>query len=416
MGAYTPEFIKESTAGSHVAVWGEPQFTKFGMLIFTAIFGFFGLHHVLLRSPLTGLLCMIVNFMTLGYWYFFDLAQLWETSADDLNKYGLGSPFLWQFGVAVGMWKGGELKVRENGTLISTLNQAGGGSNVPVPAPVAAAVAAPVAAPAAAPSAVGPNSIHPPDEKEKEKEKVPVTGELATTAGGLMELTLKIIIGWLLSRRPDQAPKEYEDRKDPPSPWITLMFILAMPFGPVASIIAGDYWNALFHCNPLFYIYAIIETVYILLFPMEVFINGLSRPFPYTQIFSSIDIDGQSPNIQRSKQIPQKPEDAQKAVQPFIDFAKYLMALVEGILPYIPFSLGRGANKAAEGVADIGKAAILSAKARPVQKGGGAGSDAPDTIAIGIVGAVLLGGLFLGLGRSNVFQGNDDSPPNAGAV
>jgi hypothetical protein len=330
--------------------------------------------------------------LTLGYWYWFDLVQLWETSPEDLNTYGLNSPFLWQFGVAVGMWKGEAPKTRKDGTIISELNQRGGTSPSPSPSK---------------------------DASDKEGEKTPPTGELATTAGGLMELTIKIILSWLLSKRDDQKPKEYEDVKDPPSPWITLMFILAMPFGPVASIIAGDYWNALFHCNPLFYIYAIIETVYITLFPMEVFINGLARPFPFPQIFSSIDIDGQSPNIQRSKSIPQKPEDAEKAIKPFINFAKYWMALVEGILPYIPFSLGRGANKAAEGVADIGKAAVLTAKAaaHPVQKGGALrDTDTPDSIAIGIVGAVLLGGLFLGLGRSNVFQGKDDSPPNTRAV
>ena len=128
MGSFTPDFIKEAVSGSHVAVWGEPQYSKCGMLLFTLVFGYFGLHHFMLRSPLTGILCYIVNLYTGGYWYLFDMLQLYETTVDDLNKYGLGSPFLCQFGIAVGMWEGGTVKTDEEGRVISdAIYQKGGG-------------------------------------------------------------------------------------------------------------------------------------------------------------------------------------------------------------------------------------------------------------------------------------------------
>jgi hypothetical protein len=88
---------------SRIDFWKQPQYTRKGMLIFTVLFGFFGLHHFLLRSPQTGLLLLIANVVTLGYCYFYDIVQLTSTSVDDLNEYGMSLPWS-AAGIAKGMW------------------------------------------------------------------------------------------------------------------------------------------------------------------------------------------------------------------------------------------------------------------------------------------------------------------------
>lgn len=89
--------------------WGEPQYTRKGMLVFTVLFGAFGLHHLMLRSPQTAVLFFFANIFTLGYCYWFDVLQLAGTPTKDLNKYGMALP--WQAaGIAQGMWQCGEPK------------------------------------------------------------------------------------------------------------------------------------------------------------------------------------------------------------------------------------------------------------------------------------------------------------------
>ena len=88
--------------------WKKPQFTRTGMWWFTLIFGFIGLHHFILRSPQTGLIFIILNFLTLGYPWLYDLIQLSSTSSgglgtEHLNKYGMDHPW-GAMGLAQGMW------------------------------------------------------------------------------------------------------------------------------------------------------------------------------------------------------------------------------------------------------------------------------------------------------------------------
>lgn len=83
--------------------WGEPQYTKKGMFWFTLLFGFFGLHHFYLRSPQTGVLCMIVNFLGFGYWWIYDLIQLSTHTEEELEKFGLDTPY-GPIGLAQGMF------------------------------------------------------------------------------------------------------------------------------------------------------------------------------------------------------------------------------------------------------------------------------------------------------------------------
>ena len=90
---------------SRIDWWGEPQYTRKGMLIFTIIYGLVGLHHFYLRSPQTGILFLIFNTLTLGYWYFYDIVQLATTDSETLNNYGLEIPGWGPAGIAQGMWK-----------------------------------------------------------------------------------------------------------------------------------------------------------------------------------------------------------------------------------------------------------------------------------------------------------------------
>jgi len=97
--------------------WGKPQYTKSGMWWFTLVFGFFGLHHFLLRSPQTGLIFLLANVISLGYLWFYDLIQLsgedkGGVSDDSLDKHGLS----WGFGalgLAKGMWVSGNAEEAE---------------------------------------------------------------------------------------------------------------------------------------------------------------------------------------------------------------------------------------------------------------------------------------------------------------
>jgi hypothetical protein len=89
--------------------WGESQYNRKGMLVFTVLFGALGLHHLMLRSPQTAVLFFFANLFSFGYCYWFDILQLAGTPTKDLNQYGLALP--WQAaGIAQGMWKCGEDK------------------------------------------------------------------------------------------------------------------------------------------------------------------------------------------------------------------------------------------------------------------------------------------------------------------
>ena len=88
--------------------WSAPQYTRNGMLLFTVFFGFFGLHHLMLRSPQTALLMFFTNVILVGYPWFYDIIQLlpeeWGGHGiNNLNTYGMGHAF-GTLGLAQGMW------------------------------------------------------------------------------------------------------------------------------------------------------------------------------------------------------------------------------------------------------------------------------------------------------------------------
>jgi len=120
---------------SRYEFWNTQQYTRKGMWWFTLVGGLFGLHHILLRSPQTGLLYFIANILTFGYFYFYDLIQLSEGGGlgdEGLNTYGLGYAF-GPLGIAKGMW------IPEGSTAdasaSASTNQQGGGDITGPPSP-----------------------------------------------------------------------------------------------------------------------------------------------------------------------------------------------------------------------------------------------------------------------------------------
>lgn len=499
----TPDLIQESVAGSHLALWGQPQFTRSGMLIFTGLLGYFGLHHVMLRSPLTGLIFFLVNLSLGGYWYFFDLLQLFLTDEDDLNTYGLSSPFLFEYGIAVGMWEGGT-KVRgrnankannpvtqylfekhgKDRANYSTVMAAKKGASTsvagaPVPAPTdGAPVPAPTdgapvpartdgattpgppapsptdGAPATTPNAARNKGTSASEEPRLQKggaaPSPPLSdkagaGTLKETAGLFAESLLKIIIGWILSSREKEKPKEYNWEDPPPSTWWTFLFLLTTPMEMISSAVAGDMWACCFHFLsifplglflwPVILIRSIAVTIYTICFPMEVFIQGVSRPFPFVQLSTEIDVNGRSERIQRSRINEVDPEAGMKSIEPFTNLFRQGLGLAEGLIAYVPLALGGRIGGALDKFANASVIAAQKSSSPPAsafpapapapakdpkpdlktQKGGSRDSFSTDSLSLGVIGAVLAGGFLLGVSR-NVFQGKDDSPPNTGRV
>lgn len=98
----------EFPAVSHTRVefWQERHYTRNGMWWFTLFFGFFGLHHLMLKSPQTAVLVVLGNIYFLGLPWLYDLVQLsrWGLDDKELNTYGLDHAF-GPMGLAKGMWK-----------------------------------------------------------------------------------------------------------------------------------------------------------------------------------------------------------------------------------------------------------------------------------------------------------------------
>ena len=117
---------------TRIEFWGKPQYTRNGMLILTVVLGFFGVHHLMLRSPQTALVMLIANFMLMGYPWLYDIIQLLPESwgglgVEKLNKYGMGHAF-GSLGLAQGMWLPDESLIPKSVTNAVGMTQAGGGN------------------------------------------------------------------------------------------------------------------------------------------------------------------------------------------------------------------------------------------------------------------------------------------------
>ena len=84
--------------------WKGSWYPYWSLMLMTIIGGFFGLDHVWLRSPLSGLLKCIVNILTLGLWYFYDILQILGEK-DSVMKNGLSAPIVGALGIGAGMFK-----------------------------------------------------------------------------------------------------------------------------------------------------------------------------------------------------------------------------------------------------------------------------------------------------------------------
>jgi hypothetical protein len=70
-------------------------------MVVVVLFGGLGLDHLLLRSPMTFLMKLLIP--TLGFWYFYDIAQVFG-ERDLVEKYGLGLPLYGPSGIGAGMF------------------------------------------------------------------------------------------------------------------------------------------------------------------------------------------------------------------------------------------------------------------------------------------------------------------------
>jgi hypothetical protein len=72
--------------------WNGHVFSYDWFRVLSIFIGFFGLDHLILRSPSTAISKFVVNALTFGSWFFYDLIQLW-LDEETVIKYGLSTPF-----------------------------------------------------------------------------------------------------------------------------------------------------------------------------------------------------------------------------------------------------------------------------------------------------------------------------------
>jgi len=87
---------------THGKYWGGTVAPYWLFLIFTAfpLTGFFGIDHLLFRSPSTALLKCVVNTFTLGLWYMYDIVQSFGDK-EFVKTYGLSMPAFGPLGLAM---------------------------------------------------------------------------------------------------------------------------------------------------------------------------------------------------------------------------------------------------------------------------------------------------------------------------
>jgi hypothetical protein len=97
----------EYTKGSF---WGSATANSwiYRLLAIIPITGFMGIDHLYLRSPGTFALKCILNFITFGFWYFYDLCQSITFRNDEVGKYGLSAPFVGPLGIGAGIFSNEE--------------------------------------------------------------------------------------------------------------------------------------------------------------------------------------------------------------------------------------------------------------------------------------------------------------------
>ena len=301
---------------SRVEFWKQPQFTKSGMWWFTLAFGFFGLHHLYLRSPQTALIFCIANFVTLGFPWLYDLIQLSSVeSLDSLNKHGLNYHF-GALGIAQGMWK-------EPQSFMNSFSSPGkAASPEPAPEPSApfynstpsapfynSAPSAPYNAPAPEPSA----PYNPPAAAP-----APTAPRNVSDANLEQDAQYSSYAASELRRRREAMEKQSGGALDegPPNPIWFLLYALLIPAAPLAQLIAGDTNNAvsrfldltIIPLGFLFYLCAFVyDYMILILWPADLFVAGSKRFFPFTYL--GMDPEGHSERLTGVSEIKPCPAD-----------------------------------------------------------------------------------------------------------
>jgi hypothetical protein len=390
--------------------WGEPQYTRFGMWLFTLFFGFFGLHHLMLRSPQTALMCCLVNIFTFGYWYFYDLIQLSSKEYgglgdDGLNAYGLGSPW-GPLGIAQGMWiqppslpkppPGQPQQPQQQQPHQQPQQPQQGGSKEPA---------------------------KPKDATAKPK------GAMAEASGNFALHFFGLLFDWMSSTRPVIPKVMDSNTKDP---WLFLLYGLTIWTGIFPALFAGDTMNAFFRLTlillfPILICIIIYDVFMLLVFPASTIFHGMDRPFPYS-IFNYIDLNGHSGRVTCTRENPIDPDAMKDLLKTYVSLFQEGAALAESGLAYVPAAAPGALVQQGKEVLNLyvqkmkhdmamqntqqGQATnqpTNQQKPLPIQSGGG--SLAP--FAGLVTAAVIGGGLFLAASRSYV-EGKDDPPPNTG--
>lgn len=83
--------------------WGGTWYPYWSLIVISILGGFFGLDHMWLRSPTTGLAKFIINIFGFGIWYFYDLIQILGEK-QSVMKNGLSAPIIGPLGIGAGMF------------------------------------------------------------------------------------------------------------------------------------------------------------------------------------------------------------------------------------------------------------------------------------------------------------------------
>jgi hypothetical protein len=84
------------------ATWGGSQLSPTVLKVIAVLGGFIGLDHLLLRSPKTAILKFLVNCISLGFWYFYDIVQVFSDT-DFIRTYGYSIPGIGPVGLGAGI-------------------------------------------------------------------------------------------------------------------------------------------------------------------------------------------------------------------------------------------------------------------------------------------------------------------------
>ncbi len=88
---------------TQIGYWNTPNLSWTIYIMLVVGLGFFGIDHLYMRSPFTAFLKLIVNILTLGFWYLYDVIGAFAET-DVTKKYGVTTPFAPTGGLGAGMF------------------------------------------------------------------------------------------------------------------------------------------------------------------------------------------------------------------------------------------------------------------------------------------------------------------------